>query len=193
MLWNLLRRRPPAPLPTPTPTPVTPADPSLGVVFGWQVHTAQEAWTGKVDAKASILLALEGGLLAAVLAGSAQDGLLISLHGWRQISTWIGTACLTVAIVLAALAVMPSLGRARTHKQEAADNFIYFGHLRHLDPAVLAACLGNLNADKQLSMLTRQLTTMSRANWRKHCYVRWSVIGILIAITTISTAITWPR
>ena len=34
-----------------------------GIEFGWRVHSAQESWTAKVDGKASLLLALQGGAL----------------------------------------------------------------------------------------------------------------------------------
>lgn len=156
------------------------------------MHTAQEAWTGKVDAKASILLALEGGLLAAILAGYAQDGLLLHLQGWRRLSTWAGMLSLSAAILFAALAVKPSLGRTRHHRSDARDNLIYFGHLRHQDPNRVSARLRSLSAAEQTDMLGRQLVAMSRANWRKHRWVSASVISILLAVVAISVAVVWP-
>jgi hypothetical protein len=46
--------------------------------FARRVHPAQEAWTNKVDTKGSILLALQGGALFAILSASGKNRRLAS-------------------------------------------------------------------------------------------------------------------
>src|SRR3954454_8490903 len=43
------------------------SDPYGGLDFAWRVHGALDAWTGKVDTKASITLAIESAVLGFVL------------------------------------------------------------------------------------------------------------------------------
>src|SRR6516165_557165 len=54
-----------------------------GIEFGWRVHSAQESWTAKVDGKASLLLALQGGALFGIATGHQKDGFLAKLTGWH--------------------------------------------------------------------------------------------------------------
>jgi hypothetical protein len=114
--------------------PTVPDPNQHAIEFAWRAHAAQEAWTAKVDAKASLLLALEGGLLVAALAGHTKDGPLAGLHGGRNAAQGIGMCLLLLAIGMAAGAVIPMLGRVREHRASHESNTIYFGHVRHWDP-----------------------------------------------------------
>jgi hypothetical protein len=157
--------------------------------FAWRVHGAQEAWTSKVDTKASILLALEGGALFAILSANAKDGLLSQIVGWRQILEIIGVLALLAALVVTAGAVYPQLGSSRSRECAHRSNFIYFGHLRHWEPKSLRAELRAFESDVQLEMLCLQLVEMSKRNWRKHKLVQASLLLALLSVGLFAIAI----
>lgn len=163
------------------------------IEFAWRAHTAQEGWTAKVDAKASLLLALEGGLLVAALAGHTKDGPLGSLHGWRNILQGGGVVLLLIAFGFAAGAVIPMLGRVRDHRASYDSNTIYFGHVRHWDPAALVDRLRTQTAAQQKDLLAQQLIQMSNRNWLKHRLVQASVFAVLPGSSLLSLAILWPH
>ena len=86
-------------------------------------------------------------------------------------------AVLAASIVLSLLVVLPQLGRLRAGR-EWRSNMIYFGHLRHWDPAELATALeGPTHSTDQLA---RQLVTMSKIAWRKHSWLQYSLL-LLVA------------
>ena len=70
---------------------------------------------------------------------------------------------------------------------ESADNFVYFGHVRHWRPQDLQAPL--LDGDT-LPVLTNQLVTMSKIAWTKHRRVQNTVLfaGIGIAFIILAAA-----
>ncbi|WP_396134598.1 Pycsar system effector family protein [Cellulomonas sp. ATA003] len=185
MLWNRSSRKPAS-------TPLTGDASHSGVDFGWRVHNSQEAWTAKVDTKASILLALEGGLLVAVFAGFAEGGTFADVNGWRQNALYASVGLLIIAIISAAAAVFPILGSVREHRQHASENFIYFGHLRHLNPHDVTSRLRQLTAQQESAMLGRQLVAMSKGNWRKHQCVRVSVLTVLFAAGLAVLVVAYP-
>lgn len=139
-----------------------------GVDFGWRVHTAQESWTAKVDAKAAIFFTVEMVLLAAVLAGHGHGKIIDRVHGGWRIFAEVGSALSLVSAVLAGSTVFPFLGRTRVHMRQYSDHLIYFGHLRHWKPTELTVRLARLTASEELEQLGLQLVEMSRINWRKH-------------------------
>jgi hypothetical protein len=154
------------------------------------VHDAQEVWTGKVDIKASILLALEGGALFAVMSAHGEGGILSDLHGWQQKIEIMGIALLVIAAIAAIAGVSPLLGSSREHQLQHNRHFIYFGHLRHWDACELKSRLAELTDEEEADMLSRQLIEMSKRNWIKHRYVQTSLAATALGIIAITIAAT---
>jgi len=128
------RRHPPA-----APTPISVQDEiATSVDLAWRAHTAQEAWTAKVDIKASVLLALEGGAIFVTLTANSNAGLLAKLTGIGNLLQFLGVILLIGAVAAATWALIPQLGSAAEHRATHRDHTIYFGHLRHWDPVELA-------------------------------------------------------
>lgn len=161
--------------------------------WGWRVHSAQEAWTAKVDVKASILLALEGAILVALVAATASGGAFASLRGWREVFVLIGALSEVFAIVSAGAVVLPLLGSPTGHKRDHRDNLIYFGHLRHWSSSDdLAARMIHMSPNEEIGHLARQLIQMSTRNWIKHRFLQVSVItGFCGALLVLGAAV-WP-
>jgi hypothetical protein len=147
-------------------------DPHGGLDFGWRVHTALDSWTGKVDTKASITLAIESAILGFVITLSKKGERLAGLEGWSDSWYQIGIACLVAAVLFALLVVFPQL-RRRQSKREWHSHMIYFGHLRHWEAGNLAAALKSKRTDEK--QLAAQLVTMSQIAWRKHARLQWSI------------------
>jgi hypothetical protein len=157
--------RPPAPSPAPTD------DDALDTA--WRIHAALTDWTGKVDTKAAFCFAVESAVLVAVVNLKVPGRLFAVLKGPRQ--TWafgIGVALIILGITFAGNVVMPRLRRRKT-KNEWPANFIYFGHLRHWEPAALEA---KLSSTPMLPVLSHQLVVMSKIAWRKHVMVQLSLL-----------------
>jgi Pycsar effector protein len=140
---------------------------SRPIDFAWHVHAAQEAWTAKVDVKASIVLATELAVIGVILAGNQRDQILGRLHGAGRVLVSAGLGAHVVAVVLIGLAVLPRLGRGHP-SGDPTDGAIYFGDLRHISPRALTAFLEQLAPADELRQLSRQLIEMSRINWYKH-------------------------
>ena len=90
-----------------------------GLDFAWRVHDALDSWTGKVDVKASIALALESAVFGFVVALSEHGERFASLSGsrlnWYHIG--VGLLLFSVATSLAIIsrssgAVSPSVSGA---------------------------------------------------------------------------------
>ncbi|MDQ4143274.1 MAG: DUF5706 domain-containing protein [Actinomycetota bacterium] len=143
------------------------------VGFAWKVHDALDAWTNKVDSKASIILAVETGVLALV-ATLAKDGPLASLRGPSVIWFRLGILAIVAAIVMAGAAVFPQLRRSKI-KAEWNENSIYFGHLRFWDPERLAEKLESQTEGMTLEELARQHVTMASIAWSKHAFLQVSM------------------
>lgn len=157
------------------------------VEFAWRVHAAQESWASKADVKASILLALEGGALFAVISAHAKDGVLSRLAGWHHLLELGGLAILLLALFAAAIAVFPGLGRAGPHRDHRC-RAIFFGDLRHWAAGELKTHLYGLTADDELDALSRQLVEMASRNWRKHRWIQASLMLALLGILCTSIA-----
>jgi hypothetical protein len=157
--------------------------------FAWHVHATIDAWTGKVDTKASIVLAIESAVFGFVVTLSRGGGEFDSLEGSSQCWFGIGLGFLLLAVVLALLAVIPQLNRRKT-QQNWQTNTIYFGHLRHWEPQALARRLAD--AADHREQLAEQLVAMSKIAWRKHVWLQCSLValtigaGILLAVATTS-------
>lgn len=163
-------------------TPRRPAD--QAAEFAWRVHNSQESWTGKVDIKASIILAFEGALLVV----TAFTGLNSSRPGpasWSRTVGLIGVFLLVVAIVLVCAAILPATGASRALLRDRATNLIYFGHLRYSRPDELVAALSAMSAEDELWMLSQQLVAMSRLNWWKHRLLQASIVLTALALLAL--------
>jgi hypothetical protein len=160
-----------------------------GIEFGWRVHSAQESWTAKVDGKASLLLALQGGALLAIAAGHQKDGFLAKLTGWHLAVIVAASLGLVIGIVSTIAAVIPQLGSAKKHRSEYSRHLVYFGHLRHWEPYELSAELAKVTGADELRMLGFQLQRMSEINWRKHQLLRIGLILTAFAITATAVAV----
>lgn len=173
----------------PTAPGSVPRRPDRGAIdFAWRVHGAQESWSARADVKASILLALEGGGLFAVISAHAADGSLALLSGWNRSLGLVGAGLLLLALVGAAVAVFPQLGRSRKLRERYARHTIYFGHLRLWDPAELSARLTSMSADEELEALGRQLVEMGKQNWSKHRWVQGSLILAISGVLAVSVS-----
>lgn len=152
------------------------------VGFAWKVHDALDAWTNKVDSKASIVLAVETGIVA-LIATLAKDGPLASLHGTAVLWFRLGVVALVVAIIFAGAAVFPQLRRSKI-QSEWNENSIYFGHLRFWSADKLAEKLKQRNEAFSLEELARQHVTMADIAWSKHAFLQvsmWAVpVGVLL-------------
>jgi Family of unknown function (DUF5706) len=149
--------------------------------YAWRIHGALDSWTGKVDTKASIALAVESAVLGFALAQSEKGKALAGLDGAARCWYHLGLALVVVSIACALWVVFPRLRRWRTRRGsgEWKKNTIYFGHLRHWDPDELAPALN----DAYLShgdQLAAQLVRMSKIAWSKHSWLQGSLIAFAV-------------
>lgn len=158
------------------------------VDLAWRTHNAQEAWTQKVDVKASVLLALEGGAIFAALTANSGTGLLARATGPIRLLELIGVVALVFAVGVAVWALLPQLGSSREHKATHQHHTIYFGHLRHWDADQLAERLRVAGHDDPFPMLARQLVEMSTRNWFKHRTIQLSLVLGSAGFTLITLA-----
>jgi len=145
--------------------------------FAWQAHQAQEDWTGKADIKGSILLAADGTVLAALLAFAREESCTL------RVVWFLCFLCLTASAVFAGLTIKPRIGAGA--RVEGID-FVYFGHLKDMEPSQLAVELEHMTAGDAIHGLSKQLVVMSRTNWRKHKLLiasTWcAVIGFILIL-----------
>jgi hypothetical protein len=150
---------------------------SDGTDFAWKVHDALDSWTAKVDTKASIVLAIEAALAGFVITLSGKGGRLAGLRGYRGNLDRVGLIFLIASVLLSLAVVWPQLGRWKA-RQNWSSNMIYFGHLRRWDPDKLAAELAD--GKPTVPQLALQLVTMSKINWRKHAWLQWSLLCLVV-------------
>ena len=161
-------------------------DPHGGLEFAWRVHAALDSWTGKVDTKASITLAIESAILGYVLTLSKKGERLAGLEGTSDVGYHVGIGCLLIAVLFALLVVMPQLKR-REAKRNWQKGMVYFGHLRHWDPGDLAAALKSKQVYE--TQLANQLITMSKITWRKHASLQWSIAFLILGTASLLLAV----
>jgi hypothetical protein len=156
--------------------------------FAWRVHMAQASWANNADVKASILLALEGGALYAVISARG-DGDFLARLGDRPypVANAIGILALLLAIVAAAIAIFPRLGQ-KDKDRDRHRQVIYFGDLRHWNARELSSHIAGLAEGEERDVLSRQLTEMAKHNWVKHRWVQISLILSLAGILTIAVS-----
>jgi hypothetical protein len=150
--------------------------------FAWRIHGAQTSWANNADVKASILLALQGGALYAIISALGSGGLLARPGGGPYpTANAIGILALLLAIVSATIAIFPRLGKERKDLEHHGQ-VIYFGDLRRWNANELSSHIAALTTSEELSALSKQLTEMSRRNWVKH---RWVQISLILSLTGI--------
>jgi membrane protein YdbS with pleckstrin-like domain len=150
--------------------------------FGWRIHALVDNWTGKVDGKASITLAIESAAFAFVVTQTQKGGEFENLGGTSEWWFRAGLALLLLAAALALLVVMPQLNR-RKSGQEWESNTIYFGHLRHWRSDDLAKSL--VEDQTHPDQLARQLVAMSKIAWRKHAWLQASLVLLAAAVAIL--------
>jgi hypothetical protein len=176
------------------PRPVDPdsAASDQRAAFGWRVHAAQEAWTGRLDGKAAIFVSLESALLAVLAVAYSDRGVPAGLTGWRALVVAGGTALSVGAVLAAGAAVIPRLGRPRRHRLDRRHNLIYFGHLRHWAPDDLAGRIAALTPADELRQLSVQLIELSQSNWVKHRRLQLAVALAAGGIAAMLVGLLWP-
>lgn len=157
------------------------------VEYGWKVHDALDAWTNKVDSKASIVLAVETGIIALIASLAEPQRPLAGLRGEEVILFRGGVGLVVVSIIFAGASVIPQL-RRKASRTEWTQNSIYFGHLRHWEPAELAKTIRDRDEVSSIEELARQHVRMARIAWRKHSLLQISMaiapLGVLIVFIT---------
>ncbi|GAA14943.1 Pycsar system effector family protein [Gordonia alkanivorans] len=153
----------------------------------WKIHAALVDWTGKVDTKASFALTIETALLVGVITLSGEGRVFHHLGGWAVVWYVIGILLLVAGVLCAAWVVRPRL-RASNLEVEAPDNFVYFGHLRHLTPE---AVQDRLEGPTLLPVLSKQLVEMSKIAWTKHRLVQLSMSLAPIGVVALGICATY--
>lgn len=153
-----------------------------GIDTAWRIHGAIEAWTAKVDTKASIILALESRLLVAVGGFSKTGSLYGELVGREVLAFAVGISLLFFAVFLAGIVVKPRL-RRRATAREYKNQYVYFGHLRHWEAKQLER---ELRTGDLLPVLSRQLIVMSKIAWQKHVLVQLSMWSALLGFAVLA-------
>jgi len=121
-----------------------------------------------MDAKCGICLTVELGVLtaAAALAGAGTV---------RVAAPWSALFVLGAALLAAAVAVAINVITPRTHggqDQDVSGDLLYFGNIRAMHPADLAAALRGVDL---LDVLTRQSVHTSAIAWTKARRLRLSL------------------
>lgn len=139
----------------------------------WKLQSAVADATAKADSKAALALTLQSTMLAvlSLLASSRQ-----AAGGFESVAAqtllWLGVVLIMAGAGCAAWAVSPRLGKER-RGADPDDDFLYFGHLRLMEPATLERALRNTDP---LPSLTRQVVVMSEIAWAKHRRVQCSLV-----------------
>lgn len=155
----------------------TPPSDKEALDTAWKIHAALVDWTGKVDAKASFAVTLESAGIATIVALSSKDRIFGALTGHLQLAAYYGAlGCLIVAASLAMWVVIPRLRMWKVRK-EAPENFIYFGHLQYWEPLELAE---KIKTAEMLPVIAKQMVGMSEIAWRKHLFVKASMILAIV-------------
>lgn len=141
----------------------------------WRIHEALMDWTGKVDAKAAVVLSLESAVVTALAALSA--GRTVWTAGRSPTAAlvfcyWMGVGLVVLSMSISVVVVLPRLDGC-TAGRRWRGGYVYFGHLRHWEAADLADAL---RAGEVLPVLARQLVTVSHICWRKHRLVQVSIV-----------------
>lgn len=146
--------------------------------FAWQIHQAQDSWTGKADIKGSILLAADGTVLSSMIVFH------LTAPCPLQFIWVVGIACLGLSAALAGLSIKP---RISSSPRKDGRDVIYFGHLKDLEPNQLDQELKNMDSSTALTAISHQVIVMSRTNWKKHRLLAASSWFAVTAVALICT------
>jgi hypothetical protein len=156
------------------------------VETAWKIHAAVADWTGKVDSKASFVLAIETGVLAGIVQLAGGGHRLSSITGRLANGFfWVGVSLLVLGLLYAVGTVRPQLRGGPTLMSEAPRNFLYFGHLQHWDASTLETEMSRLDT---LPMLTRQLVNMSNIAYSKHRRLQRSINCLVVGTSFVGIA-----
>jgi len=163
------------------PDEVPPEEVEISDELAWRVHDNAKGWIVQVDAKATAALAIEAAVLGLALALITTSGVLAEL---TTLSRWIiagGIVLLFMSLVLSLTVLRP---RVKLNEPKPEDRgYLYFGHLRHWKKEELSRVLArNAVNDDQLA---DQVIKMSMIAWRKHLWLKWSLVFLLIGIAVI--------
>ncbi|MFI9328086.1 Pycsar system effector family protein [Kitasatospora sp. NPDC052868] len=155
------------------------------VETAWKIHASLQDWTGKVDAKAAFALTLESAAIGALTAFFGTGNQPERLTGvFPKTVFWLGIALLALSALAAVSVVSPRL-RSKGGGDDWREHFVYFGHLRHWEPARLAE---KLSATPPLETLSRQLVVMSEIAWKKHRRVQQSLQFAVAGVAAVGLA-----
>jgi hypothetical protein len=168
-----------------------PAD--AGLDFAWHVHEAVQSWTASVDAKASIVLAVEVAVAgAAVHLLIGEQGGLGDLRGVHLLLSLLALLLLGVALFCALAVVFPRLAR-RGPAAKSPDGLIYFGHLRERTPDSISHDLGRLGPAEERRHLAGQLQVTAEIAWRKHSWLQISLLSLVIgSLVLVANLLAYP-
>ncbi|MCP9213021.1 Pycsar system effector family protein [Streptomyces sp. NEAU-Y11] len=139
----------------------------------WKIQSAVADATAKADSKAALALTLQSTTLAVLsLLASSRRAVGGFESAASQTLLWLGIVLIMAGACCAAWAVSPRLGKERRGPEPDGD-FLYFGHLRLMEPAVLE---GVLRSTDPLPSLARQVVVMSEIAWAKHRRVQCSLV-----------------
>ncbi|MFD8373647.1 Pycsar system effector family protein [Streptomyces sp. NPDC059688] len=139
----------------------------------WRIQAAVADWTAKADSKASFALTMQSTALAVLgLLASSKRAAGDLDSPVPRLLLWIGVLLMVGGASCAAWAISPNLRKER-RGPEVDDDFLYFGHIRNLEPEVLEAALRDKDP---LPSLSRQAVVMSEIAWTKHRRVQWSLM-----------------
>jgi hypothetical protein len=166
-----------------------PGDPLQAALhFAWRIHDRNSEFSGRLDAKASVILSLETALAVVAVAGTKKGNPLSDLRGAALAAFLICIALIAVAIVLAGLVLLPRVFWPWTSRRQSHGDFSFYAGLRRWDPAELRSRLVELGTRGQLDVLAEQLVIMSQVAWRKHLRLQWSVIIAMLALAALLAA-----
>ena len=143
-------------------------------VYAWRVSQALHDWTAKVDMKASVILSVETAIFGVILLFAGKGKPLGHLTGFSVWIFRIGIFLIILAIVAAGAAIFPQLNR-REARMNWRQNYVYFGHLRHWDPADLVAVFDRSHDGRANLVASTEIIALSKIIWRKHTFIQWSM------------------
>ena len=163
---------------------------AAAVAFAWQVHTVQEQWAARADAKAAVVFTVEGAVIAAVVAAVSNPAVSGSVTGWGRVLVGLGVVASLVAVVAALLVVLPRL-TSRT-ATPGPRQLIYFGGLRRWEPSALATRLSEMTAADQIDQLAVQLTRVADGNWLRYNCLRVAVVAAVLGALLLVVGFVLP-
>lgn len=146
--------------------------------FPWRVHGALHESGSRLDHKAAVVLAHQGGAFALGITVTPDRGSPLAVAA---------LSLLVVGMCLTTWTLFPRLGSATELARESDHHLIYFGHLRTWDGRALSQRLTGVRPEEEATMLAAQLVALSRINWRKHRLLQASA-GLTVLAMGLGTA-----